>query len=105
MVRDIQSRSTNLGVGILRSFLSLFSLDVVNGENYPKQHAQRHTKQEIPKVAPFLTEMNNYFSQHVSTPLVSIDGQHQRTALLRIVLRRCHALGVSLPAHRSRRWR
>ena len=44
MVQDIRSRSMNLGVGILRSFLSLFFLDVVNGENYPNQYAATHTE-------------------------------------------------------------
>ena len=105
MVRDIQSRSTNLGVGILRSFLSRFSLHVVDSEDYPKQYAATHTEQTISKVTPFLTEMNNYFSQHVSTPLASIDAQHQRSASLRIVLRRCHDPGVLLPVHHNRRWR
>ena len=105
MVRDIQSRSTNLGVACLQSFLSRFSLHVVNGDDYSKQYAATHTEQTVGKVAPFLTEMDNYFSQHVSTPLASIDEQHQQIASLHTVLRRCHDPGVSQPAHRSRRWR
>jgi hypothetical protein len=101
MVRDIQSKSTNLGAAY-RSFLFPCSFDLNNDSS---EDSDTHTEQTVGKVAPFSTKMNNYFSQHVSTPLVSIDAQHQRIASLHTVLRRCHDLGVSQPAHRSRRWR
>jgi len=54
MVRDIQSRSTNLGVGILRSFLSRFSFDVVKSQNDSDKYAATHTEQTVGKVTPFL---------------------------------------------------
>jgi len=76
MVRDIQSRSTNQDVA-RRSFLFPSSFDL---DNNSSEDPATHTEQGVGKVAPFLSEMDNYFSQHVSTPLVSIDEQHQRIA-------------------------